>query len=124
MTMPQVAVVGGSLGGLTTALLLRDAGCDVDVFERSESKLSGFGAGIVVHEATMRYFRRRGGLQSDRLEVPATFFRYLHGHALTSFEQDGAGVAAHFANGSVVRADLLVCADGILSTARSQLAPH
>src|SRR5919202_3226135 len=85
MTMPQVAVVGGSLGGLTTALLLRDAGCDVDVFERSDSKLSGFCAGIVVHEATMRYFRLRGGLQPDRLEVPATFFRYL----------DAAGEVTH-----------------------------
>src|SRR5919106_4850730 len=32
---PRVAVVGGSLGGLTAALVLRDLGCEVDVFERS-----------------------------------------------------------------------------------------
>jgi len=33
--MPAVSVVGGSIGGLTAALVLQDAGCDVCVFERS-----------------------------------------------------------------------------------------
>ncbi|HEY0812719.1 MAG TPA: FAD-dependent monooxygenase [Pseudonocardia sp.] len=33
--MPRVAVVGGSLGGLTAALVLADIGCDVVVHERS-----------------------------------------------------------------------------------------
>ena len=32
--MPRVIVMGGSLGGLTAALLLRDAGCDVRVAGR------------------------------------------------------------------------------------------
>ena len=73
----RVAVVGGSLGGLTAALLLRDVGCEVDVYERSESKLSGFGAGIVVHEATMRYFNERGRSNARGLEVAATYFRYV-----------------------------------------------
>jgi 2,6-dihydroxypyridine 3-monooxygenase len=154
----RVVVVGGSLGGLTSALLLRDLGCDVDVYERSDSKLSGFGAGIVVHEATMRYFRQRG--VEGGLEVPAAFFRYLdpagavvheepgpytftawstlyrnllalfgsdryhHGHALETFEQADGGVDVRFANGRRVRADLLVCADGVLSTARARLAPE
>jgi flavin-dependent dehydrogenase len=31
----RAIVVGGSMGGLTAALLLRDLGFDVDVFERS-----------------------------------------------------------------------------------------
>ena len=44
--MPSVIVVGGSLGGLTAALVLRDAGCDVRVFERSSSALQARGAGI------------------------------------------------------------------------------
>ena len=33
---PKVAVMGGSIGGLTAALVLRDLGCRVDVFERSQ----------------------------------------------------------------------------------------
>ena len=48
----RVAIVGGSMGGLTTALLLRTLGHDVDVFERATGELTGFGAGIVAHEVT------------------------------------------------------------------------
>ena len=51
---PRVVVMGGSLGGLTAALVLRDAGCDVEVYERSELPLEGRGAGIVLNPATVR----------------------------------------------------------------------
>src|SRR5436189_173337 len=44
---PRVAIAGGSLGGLTAALLLRDLGCQVDVFERSAAELESRGAGLV-----------------------------------------------------------------------------
>ena len=53
---PRVGIVGGSLGGLITALQLRDVGCDVQVFERSPVPLEGRGAGIVLHPVTVRYF--------------------------------------------------------------------
>jgi 2,6-dihydroxypyridine 3-monooxygenase len=59
--MPRVIIVGGSLGGLTAALVLRDAGCDVRVFERSSSALQARGAGIAVLDATLRYLTERGG---------------------------------------------------------------
>ena len=36
----RVAVVGGSMGGLTTAVLLRDLGHEVDVFERVEERIN------------------------------------------------------------------------------------
>ena len=35
---PHVGVVGGSLGGLTAALVLRDLGREVDVFERTRAR--------------------------------------------------------------------------------------
>ena len=41
---PRVGVVGGSLGGLTAALVLRDLGCEIDVFERSSTALKARGA--------------------------------------------------------------------------------
>ncbi|MDT5412780.1 MAG: 2,6-dihydroxypyridine 3-monooxygenase, partial [Mycobacterium sp.] len=44
--MNRAVVVGGSLGGLTAALVLRDRGWDVDVLERSAVPLEGRGAGI------------------------------------------------------------------------------
>ena len=37
--MMRAVVVGGSLGGLTAALVLRDQGWDVDVLERSPNPL-------------------------------------------------------------------------------------
>jgi 2,6-dihydroxypyridine 3-monooxygenase len=57
---PRVAVAGGSLGGLSTALWLRDAGCNVEVYERSKTPLEGRGAGIVLNPATVRYVDRNG----------------------------------------------------------------
>jgi 2-polyprenyl-6-methoxyphenol hydroxylase-like FAD-dependent oxidoreductase len=50
MTRPRSAlIIGGSLGGLLTACLLRRDGWQVDVFERVPEELSGRGAGIVTH---------------------------------------------------------------------------
>jgi 2-polyprenyl-6-methoxyphenol hydroxylase-like FAD-dependent oxidoreductase len=43
----RALVIGGSMSGLLAALMLRERGWDVDVFERVESPLSGRGAGIV-----------------------------------------------------------------------------
>lgn len=56
----RIAVSGGSIGGLNAALWLRDAGHDVDVFERSQRRLEGGGAGIVLHESTLRYLTEHG----------------------------------------------------------------
>jgi 2,6-dihydroxypyridine 3-monooxygenase len=57
----RIGVAGGSIGGLTTAVLLHELGEDVQVFERSPSALEGRGAGIVVLPITERYFVERGG---------------------------------------------------------------
>src|SRR5689334_3816263 len=53
-------VIGGSLGGLFTALLLHRAGWGVDVFERIGDELAGRGAGIVTHEELFNVLRRAG----------------------------------------------------------------
>jgi 2,6-dihydroxypyridine 3-monooxygenase len=74
---PRVAVVGGSLGGLTAALVLRDLGCEVDVFERSTAELESRGAGIVALDATLRYLRERTDLDVDRVTTSTGFLRYL-----------------------------------------------
>jgi 2,6-dihydroxypyridine 3-monooxygenase len=75
--VPRVGVVGGSLGGLITALQLRDAGCDVQVFERSPVPLEGRGAGIVLHPVTTRYFEEHGLLDLGRVSSSARTLRYL-----------------------------------------------
>ena len=56
-----------------------------------------------------------------RLALPEG--RYRLGAAVQSVTQDESGVTAHLAGGERLQADLLVAADGIRSTVRSQLLP-
>ncbi|HEX6482568.1 MAG TPA: FAD binding domain-containing protein [Ktedonobacteraceae bacterium] len=73
-----IIVMGGSLGGLTAALALRDAGCGVDVYERSPSPLMGLGAGIVLNPATVRYFLEKAILDIGEISVAARWLRYMN----------------------------------------------
>ncbi|MGY1602927.1 FAD binding domain-containing protein [Geodermatophilus sp. SYSU D00815] len=75
--MPQVAVLGGSMIGLTAGLVLRDLGCDVDVYERSRVPLEGRGVGIVLHPATVRYFLEHRLLDLTAVSTSASVHRYL-----------------------------------------------
>jgi 2,6-dihydroxypyridine 3-monooxygenase len=74
---PRVGVVGGSLGGLTAALVLRDVGCEVDVWERSTAELESRGVGIVVLDETLRYLRERTSIQDDDVTIATSMLRYL-----------------------------------------------
>jgi 2,6-dihydroxypyridine 3-monooxygenase len=75
---PAIAVVGGSLGGLTAACVLRDAGYEVDVYERSGGALQGRGAGIAALEQTLRYPVRRGGMPLADFCSTTGWIRFLH----------------------------------------------
>ena len=75
-TKPRVVVVGGSLGGLHAALRLRDAGCAVEVFERSPVLLQDRGSGIVLNPATVRYFIDHD-FHPAELSAAVNRFRYL-----------------------------------------------
>src|SRR3712207_4684770 len=74
---PRVAVMGGSLVGLTAALVLRDIGCEVDVYERSASALEGRGVGIVLHPTSLRYLLERDVIDVDRVSTLAEIHRYI-----------------------------------------------
>ena len=75
--MPRVGVVGGSIGGLTAALVLRDLGCEVDVFERSGIALQARGAGIGLHPVTTRYFDESRELDAARIEIELPWLQFL-----------------------------------------------
>jgi 2-polyprenyl-6-methoxyphenol hydroxylase-like FAD-dependent oxidoreductase len=60
----RALVVGGSVGGLFAALLLRGAGWDVAVYERSTEDLAGRGAGIGTR-ADLFAIMRRIGIELD-----------------------------------------------------------
>jgi 2,6-dihydroxypyridine 3-monooxygenase len=73
----RVGVLGGSLIGLTTALVFRDIGCDVHVYERSRSPLEGRGVGIVLHPTTVRYLLENRLLDLSAVSTSASHHRYL-----------------------------------------------
>ena len=77
MSMPNVAVIGGSIAGLTAANVLRDLGCQVDVYERSPKPLSGFGTGIVVQPELVQYLLERTDTTLDDISVPSSSMRYF-----------------------------------------------
>ena len=85
--MPSVAVVGGSLGGLTTALLLRDAGCQVRVYERSPVPLEARGAGIAVLQQTLRYPVERLGLPPEEISTRTHWVRFLGPDGSTAYAE-------------------------------------
>lgn len=74
----RIAIVGGSIGGLTAGVLLRDAGYDVDIYERSLEPLIGYGTGIVVQPELVRYFLQRTDITLDRISVPSNAMRYFN----------------------------------------------
>ena len=76
MTGGRAVIVGGSMSGLLSGLLLRRAGWAVDVYERVDSELSGRGAGIVAQYELIE--RLRGlGLATDDLGVHVTTRKIL-----------------------------------------------
>jgi 2-polyprenyl-6-methoxyphenol hydroxylase-like FAD-dependent oxidoreductase len=72
----RAVIIGGSMSGLLSGLLLRRAGWAVDVYERVESELSGRGAGIVAQAELIE--RLRGlGLPTAELGVHITTRKIL-----------------------------------------------
>ena len=57
---PRALVIGGSVGGLFAAHMLRSVGWDVVVFERSGDDLARRGAGIGASDAMFAVMRRIG----------------------------------------------------------------
>jgi 2,6-dihydroxypyridine 3-monooxygenase len=85
---PRVLIAGGSLGGLTAAHVLSDAGCDVHVLERSPVPLTGRGAGIVLHPATVRWWREHDVRPLGEMSAAMRSLRYLDAHGAVAHEQD------------------------------------
>jgi 2-polyprenyl-6-methoxyphenol hydroxylase-like FAD-dependent oxidoreductase len=56
----RALVIGGSLGGLFAAHLLRDAGWNASVFERNREELTGRGVGLGTHPQLIAILRRAG----------------------------------------------------------------
>ena len=75
-TNGRALVIGGSMSGLLTGLLLRRAGWQVDVFERVEGELAGRGAGIVAQPDLIATLARIG-IETAGLGVEITTRKIL-----------------------------------------------
>ncbi len=58
--MRRALVIGGSLGGLIVAHLLRSTGWDAVVFERNEEELASRGVGLGTHPQLIAILKRAG----------------------------------------------------------------
>ncbi len=77
-TARRAVVVGGSFAGLTAALLLREQGFEVDVFERTPTYLDGRGGGIVLQPDTVRWIvERPHDFGVDDVSIGSSFTRYI-----------------------------------------------
>src|ERR1700739_2627668 len=83
----RAVIMGGSIGGLTAALVLRDDGWDVDVFERSSALLESRGAGIISHPITLRYATEFAGYGLDDLSIKPVWCRYVNDQGKVVSEQ-------------------------------------
>lgn len=85
---PEVAIVGGGIGGLASAAFLLRAGLRVQVFERADA-LREIGAGIIVPPNAMRLLARLGLREQVeragvRLQAAWEFRRWEDGRILSS----------------------------------------
>src|SRR6516164_6728680 len=79
--------------------------------------------GGIVGEIRMPQFCTSWARLYSMLSAVFPEHRIRRGAALTSFAQDHDGVTAHLADGSEVRGEVLVAADGVHSTVRRQMFP-
>lgn len=82
-------VVGGSLAGLAAAIALREAGCEVEVFERSRGELRDRGAGIVVQPELLSFLEERGISTRGEIGVPSKVRQYLRRDGSVARSEEG-----------------------------------
>jgi len=113
----RVIVMGGSIGGLTAALVLRKIGCDVDVFERSSALLESRGAGIISHRISLRYPTEFGGYHLEDLSIRPEWCRYVDGQGRVLSERPCSFRVNSY--GALYRALLHCCGRGRYHLGRS-----
>jgi 2-polyprenyl-6-methoxyphenol hydroxylase-like FAD-dependent oxidoreductase len=83
----RALVVGGSLGGLIAAHLLRAAGWDAVVFERNDEELASRGVGLGTHPQLIAILRRAGIAFDDSMGIVVPKVACLDRHGKRIVEQ-------------------------------------
>lgn len=74
---PKVAVVGGSIAGLSTGIAMRCVGCDVQIYEASPTILRGRGGGLVVQHEMLDWMVDHGIAAISTLSLPGIERQFL-----------------------------------------------
>src|SRR4029079_1714615 len=78
MTKQRALIIGGSVGGLFAAHMLRSIGWDTTVFERNAEELAGRGAGISTHPQLHAVTKRLGIPFDDSMGIAVNNGVLLH----------------------------------------------
>src|SRR5437870_3831272 len=90
MTARRALVIGGSLGGLLAAHLLRGAGWHPSVFEGNAEELTGRGVGLGTHPQLIAALRRAGIAFDETMGVKVLKIVYLDRSGKIAVEQPTA----------------------------------
>jgi 2-polyprenyl-6-methoxyphenol hydroxylase-like FAD-dependent oxidoreductase len=75
--LPKVAIIGGSIAGLSTGIALRCLGCDVQIYEQSPTMLRGRGGGLVVQYEMLDWMTAHGIAALATLSIPGVERQFL-----------------------------------------------
>src|SRR3970040_822984 len=108
-----VNIIGAGIGGLTTALTLKQKGLNINIFE-SSAEIKPVGAGIILANNAMQVFQKLGiqdkiGYDNINLSKPLAKIEKADLFKLT------------FEDNTTIESKLVIGADGIKSVVRNQL---
>ncbi|NAS31364.1 hypothetical protein GTQ40_10305 [Flavobacteriaceae bacterium R38] len=85
----KVGILGGSVDGITLALLLRDLGCNVHIYERKKALPIDPIRGIWVDTFVSKYLTEYTNISSEAFSVKTKYLRYLNdkGYSISEEEQ-------------------------------------
>lgn len=73
----KVAIIGGSIAGLSAGIALRCVGCDVQIYEQSPTLLRGKGGGLVVQHEMLDWMAAHGIAALATLSIPGIERQFL-----------------------------------------------
>ncbi|WP_289058391.1 FAD-dependent monooxygenase [uncultured Flavobacterium sp.] len=86
----KIIIIGGSIGGLSAGIALRCRGYDVEIYERSGSRMQDRGAGLVIQPDMMGYLQEHHISAKEVFGIPAYERQVLdsNGRASYTFPND------------------------------------